>query len=178
MLIYTLKRLGLAALVAFAVSALAFLLLRLSGDVAIAIAGEGARAEDIAAIRQQYGLDRPLVMQYLEWLGRTLSGDFGQSLYFKSPVVDLIREKIATTLILALTSIGFALLVSVPLGVMAAIWQNSWIDRLCLAIAVVGQALPNFFFALCLVMVFSIGLRWLPVSGTDGWENFIMPTVT
>jgi peptide/nickel transport system permease protein len=177
MLIYTLKRLGLAALVAFAVSALAFVLLRLSGDVAIAIAGEGARAEDIAAIRQQYGLDRPLIMQYLEWLGRTLSGDLGQSLYFKSPVVDLIREKISTTLILGLASISFALIVSVPLGIMAAIWQNSWIDRLCLAIAVVGQALPNFFFALCLVMVFSIGLRWLPVSGTDGWENFIMPTV-
>ncbi|QCK86275.1 ABC transporter permease [Phreatobacter aquaticus] len=177
MLIYTLKRLGLAALVAFAVSALAFVLLRLSGDVAIAIAGEGARAEDIAAIRQQYGLDRPLIMQYLEWLGRTLTGDLGQSLYFKSPVIELIREKIATTLILGLASIAFALIVSVPLGVMAAIWQNSWIDRLCLAIAVVGQALPNFFFALCLVMVFSIGLRWLPVSGTDGWENFIMPTV-
>ncbi|MGQ3354669.1 MAG: ABC transporter permease [Phreatobacter sp.] len=174
---YTLKRLALAALVALAVSALAFVLLRLSGDVAIAIAGEGARAEDIAAVRQQYGLDRPLVVQYLDWLGRTLQGDFGQSLYFRTPVADLIVTKIQTTLILAVLAIAFALALSIPLGVMAAVWQNSWIDRLCLWIAVAGQALPNFFFALCLVMVFSIGLGWLPVSGADSWEHFIMPTV-
>jgi glutathione transport system permease protein len=174
---YTLKRLALAALVALAVSALAFVLLRLSGDVAIAIAGEGARAEDIAAVRQQYGLDRPLVVQYLDWLGRTLQGDFGQSLYFRTPVSDLIVTKIQTTLILAVLAIAFALALSIPLGVMAAVWQNSWIDRLCLWIAVAGQALPNFFFALCLVMVFSIGLGWLPVSGADSWEHFIMPTV-
>ncbi|AVO47372.1 ABC transporter permease [Phreatobacter cathodiphilus] len=174
---YTLKRLALAALVALAVSALAFVLLRLSGDVAIAIAGEGARAEDIAAVRQQYGLDRPLVIQYLDWLGRTLQGDFGQSLYFRTSVFDLIVTKIQTTLVLAVLAIAFALALSVPLGVMAAVWQNSWIDRLCLWIAVAGQALPNFFFALCLVMVFSIGLGWLPVSGADGWEHFIMPTV-
>lgn len=177
MFTYTLKRLALAALVALAVSALAFVLLRLSGDVAIAIAGEGARAEDIAAVRQQYGLDRPLVVQYFDWLGRTLTGDFGQSLYFRTPVFGLIADKIQTTMILALAAILFALALSIPLGVMAAVWQNSWIDRLCLWIAVAGQALPNFFFALCLIMVFSIGLGWLPVSGTDGWENFIMPTV-
>lgn len=174
---YTLKRLGLAALVALAVSALAFVLLRLSGDVAIAIAGEGARAEDIAAVRQQYGLDRPLVVQYFDWLAKTLSGDFGQSLYFRTPVFDLIITKIQTTLVLAVLSILFALGLSLPLGIMAAVWQNSWIDRLCLWIAVAGQALPNFFFALCLVMVFSIGLGWLPVSGADSWEHFIMPTV-
>ncbi|MGU9978585.1 ABC transporter permease [Phreatobacter sp. HK31-P] len=174
---YTLKRLGLAALVALAVSALAFVLLRLSGDVAIAIAGEGARAEDIAAVRQQYGLDRPLVVQYFDWLGKTLSGDFGQSLYFRTPVFDLIITKIQTTIVLAVLSILFALGLSLPLGIMAAVWQNSWIDRLCLWIAVAGQALPNFFFALCLVMVFSIGLGWLPVSGADSWEHFIMPTV-
>jgi len=177
MFIYTLKRLALAALVAFAVSVLAFVLVRLTGDVAIAIAGEGARAEDIAAVRQQYGLDRPLVVQYVEWLGRTLKGDFGQSLYFKTPVTELIGDKIQTTAVLALLSIAFALILSIPLGVMAAVWQNSWIDRLCLGLAVAGQALPNFFFALCLIMVFSIGLGWLPVSGADSWWHFIMPTV-
>ncbi|MCA0318796.1 MAG: ABC transporter permease [Proteobacteria bacterium] len=177
MFIYTLKRLLLAALVAFAVSVLAFVLVRLTGDVAIAIAGEGARAEDIAAVRQQYGLDRPLVVQYVEWLGRTLKGDFGQSLYFKTPVTELIGDKIQTTAVLALLSIAFALILSIPLGVMAAVWQNSWIDRLCLGLAVAGQALPNFFFALCLIMVFSIGLGWLPVSGADSWWHFIMPTV-
>ena len=177
MLAFALKRLGLALLVALAVSALAFLLVRLSGDVAIALAGEGARAEDIENVRRMHGLDRPLIVQYLDWLLRTLSGDFGQSLYFRSPVVELIGNKIGTTILLAFLSLAFALAVSIPLGVLAALYENSWVDRIALAIAVAGQALPNFFFALVLVMVFSIWLRWLPVSGSEEWVHFVMPTI-
>jgi ABC-type dipeptide/oligopeptide/nickel transport systems, permease components len=174
---YILKRLGLALLVALAVSAIAFFLLRMSGDVAIAIAGEGARQEDIELVRRTYGLDRPLVVQYVEWLWNTLRGDFGTSIYFKTDVAALVFAKLPTTLLLGVLSLGFALLVSIPLGVLAAVYANSWIDRLALAIAVVGQALPNFFFALILVMLFSITLRWLPVSGSKTWANFIMPTI-
>ncbi|ALA18262.1 MULTISPECIES: ABC transporter permease [Chelatococcus] len=174
---YILKRLGLALLVALAVSAIAFFLLRMSGDVAIAIAGEGARQEDIELVRRTYGLDRPLVVQYVEWLWNTLRGDFGTSIYFKTDVATLVFAKLPTTLLLGVLSLGFALLVSIPLGVLAAVYANSWIDRLALAIAVVGQALPNFFFALILVMLFSITLRWLPVSGSKTWANFIMPTI-
>ncbi len=171
------KRLGLALLVGLAVSVLSFFLLRLSGDVAAAIAGEGARQEDIDLIRRSYGLDRPLVVQYLEWLWRTLGGDFGTSLYFKTDVLDLIRGKLPTTLLLGVFSLLFALAVSVPLGVLAAVFRNGWIDRLALTIAVVGQALPNFFFALLLIMLFSIQLRWLPVSGSNTWAHFVMPTI-
>jgi ABC-type dipeptide/oligopeptide/nickel transport system permease component len=178
MLAYTLKRLGLAALVAIAVSAASFLLLRLSGDVALAIAGEGARQQDIEMVRQTYGLDRPLLVQYLDWLWRTLGGDLGQSLYFKTSVAGLIAAKIGTTLWLGFFSILFALALSIPLGVIAALRPNSWVDRLALSLAVVGQALPNFFFALLLIMVFSIHLRWLPVSGSDTWWHFVMPTIT
>ncbi|KZE33647.1 ABC transporter permease [Chelatococcus daeguensis] len=174
---YILKRLGLALLVALAVSAIAFFLLRMSGDVAIAIAGEGARQEDIELVRRTYGLDRPLVVQYVEWLWNTLRGDFGTSIYFKTDVATLVFAKLPTTLLLGVLSLSFALLVSIPLGVLAAVYANSWIDRLALAIAVVGQALPNFFFALILVMLFSITLRWLPVSGSKTWANFIMPTI-
>ncbi len=174
---YILKRLGLALLVALAVSMIAFLLLRLSGDPAIAIAGEGARQADIELIRKTYGFDRPLPVQYAEWLGRTLRGDFGESIYFKTPAAPLILSKLRTTLVLGLLSLAFALVVSVPLGVLAAIYRNSWVDRLCLATAVVGQALPNFFFALLLIMAFSITLRWLPVSGSDTWLHFVMPTI-
>lgn len=174
---YILKRLGLALLVALAVSAIAFFLLRLSGDVATAIAGEGARQADIDLIRKTYGLDRPLVVQYLEWLWQTLRGDFGTSLYFKTDVSKLVLDKLPTTVILGLTSLGFALAISIPLGVLAAVYSNSWIDRVALAIAVVGQAMPNFFFALILVMLFSITLRWLPVSGSSTWAHFIMPTI-
>ncbi len=177
MLVYALKRLALAVAVALAVSAASFLLLRLSGDVALAIAGEGARQQDIELVRRTYGLDRPLIVQYAEWLGRTLSGDLGQSLYFKTSVAGLIASKIGATLWLGLFSIVFALALAIPLGVVAALRPNSWIDRLALALAVVGQALPNFFFALILVMIFSIQLRWLPVSGSETWWHFVMPTI-
>ena len=177
MLTYILKRLSLAVLVALAVSVIAFLLLRLSGDPAVAIAGEGARQADIELIRQTYGFDRPLPVQYMAWLGKALQGDFGDSIYFKTPAGPLIFAKLQTTLMLGLASLVFALLVSVPLGVLAAIYKNTWIDRLCLVTAVVGQALPNFFFALLLIMLFSIALQVLPVSGSDTWLHFVMPTI-
>ena len=174
---YILKRLGLALLVALAVSIIAFGLLRLSGDPAIALAGEGASSEDIELVRKTYGFDRPLPVQYVDWLGRTLRGDLGESIYFKTAAGPLIVSKLGTTLILGIASLAFALLISIPLGVMAAIWRNSLIDRLCLATAVIGQALPNFFFALLLIMLFAIGLRWLPVSGSGTWLHFVMPTI-
>jgi ABC-type dipeptide/oligopeptide/nickel transport system permease component len=177
MLAFALKRLGLAVVVAVAVSALAFLLLRASGDVATALAGEGARAEDIENIRRIYGLDRPLVVQYLEWIGKMVHGDFGQSLYFKTDVLELVRDKLPTTALLALFSLLFALAVSIPLGIVAAVYPNSWIDRACLALAVVGQALPNFFFALILIMLFAVMLPILPVSGSESWSNFVLPSV-
>jgi ABC-type dipeptide/oligopeptide/nickel transport system permease component len=174
---YILKRLGLALAVALAVSMIAFLLLRLSGDPAIAIAGEGARQADIELVRHTYGFDRPLPVQYVDWLGKTLRGDFGESIYFKQPAAPLIFAKLEVTMLLGLSSILFALAISVPLGVLAAVYRNSWIDRLCLALAVLGQALPNFFFALLLIMLFSITLHWLPVSGSGTWQHFVMPTI-
>jgi ABC-type dipeptide/oligopeptide/nickel transport system permease component len=177
LLSYSLKRLLLALAVAITVSAASFMLLRLSGDVALAIAGEGARQADIDIVRKTYGLDRPLLVQYLDWLGRTLGGDFGQSLYFKTSVAGLIAAKLGTTLWLGTMSILFALLLSVPLGILAALKPNSWLDRLALSLAVAGQALPNFFFALLLIMLFSIQLRWLPVSGSETWLHFVMPTI-
>jgi peptide/nickel transport system permease protein len=177
MLRYVLKRLGLAVLVAFTVSILAYLLLHLSGDAAVAMAGEGAREADIEAVRRAYGLDRPLIVQYGDWLWKLLHGDFGTSVYFKTAVGPLIFDKLQTTLLLGVCALGVALLVSVPLGVLAAIYKNSWVDRLCLAIAVLGQALPNFFFALLLIMVLSISWRVLPVSGSGTWRHFVMPSI-
>jgi ABC-type dipeptide/oligopeptide/nickel transport system permease component len=177
MLAYALKRIGLAVLVAIAVSVLAFLLLRASGDIAVAVAGEGASAEAVEAIRQAYGLDRPLVVQYFDWAGRTLHGDFGESLYFKTDVLGLVADKMPTTAWLALFSLIFALALSLPLGILAAVYPDSLVDRLCLALAVLGQALPNFFFALVLIMVFAVTLQVLPVSGSESWDNFVLPAV-
>ena len=175
---YLIKRLGLAVLVALTVSVIAYMLLYLSGDPALAIAGEGARQADIDLIRKTYGFDRPLIVQYGDWLLKLLKGDLGVSMYFKTDVAPLIFSKLSTTLLLALYALAFALLISVPLGVLAAIYKNSWIDRVCLAVAVVGQAMPNFFFALILIMLFSISWRMLPVSGSDTWQHFVMPAIT
>ncbi|MDN4016722.1 ABC transporter permease [Zwartia panacis] len=178
MLAYISKRLGLAVLVALTVSILAYMLLYLSGDPALAIAGEGARQADIDMVRKTYGFDRPIIVQFGDWLLKIVQGDLGQSIYFKTDVGKLIFTKLETTLLLAIYALVFALIISVPLGVLAAIYKNSWIDRLCLAVAVVGQAMPNFFFALILIMLFSITWRILPVSGSGTWEHFVMPAIT
>jgi len=128
-------------------------------------------------VRKTYGLDRPVLVQYADWLWKLVQGNLGTSVYFKTEVGALVFEKLKVTLLLGVYALAVALLVSVPLGVLAAIYKNSWIDRLCLGIAVLGQALPNFFFALLLIMLFSISLRVLPVSGSGTWQHFVMPAI-
>jgi ABC-type dipeptide/oligopeptide/nickel transport system permease component len=177
MLFYIARRLALAVLVALTVSFVAYLLVFVSGDPAVALAGEGARAADIALIRHTYGFDRPIPVQYADWLLNLLHGQLGTSVYFKTDVAPLIADKLPTTLILGAASIGVALLISVPLGVLAALHRHSWIDRVCLGVAVLGQALPNFFFALLLIMLFSITWHLLPVSGSGTWQHFVMPAL-
>src|SRR5512133_172990 len=177
MLQYALKRAVLALLVALTVSLVCFMLVNLSTDVATAMAGEGATAEAIDSIRHQYGLDRPLGVQYVEWLGRAATGDFGDSLYFRTPVAALVAERMPTTMFLGAAALSFALLLSIPLGVVAALKPNSWIDRLTLTIAVVGQAMPTFWFALLLMFLFGVTLHLLPISGGDTWQHFILPSI-
>ena len=174
---YILKRLSLALLVTFTVSLISFGLVRLSGDVATAIAGEGATEADIQQVRMQYGLDRPLPEQYLEWAGKITSGDFGQSLYFQRPVFEVLLERLPVTLQLGLFSLGFAIALAIPLGVLAAVKPNSVFDRAALTIAVVGQAMPTFWFALVMMVFFGVTMRWLPVSGSDTLAHFVMPAI-
>lgn len=177
MLQFILKRLGLALLVAFTVSFISFSLLFLAGDPAAALAGETASGEDIEAIRRLYGFDRPMLVQYGDWLASALRGDFGESYYFKLPVASLIADRLSVTMTLGICGISFALLTAVPLGVLAAMRPNSIIDRIALFLSVAGQALPSFWFGLILIVVFAIQLRWLPVSGTATWAHFVMPTI-
>lgn len=174
---FILKRLGLALLVAFTVSFISFSLLFLSGDPAAALAGETASGEDIEALRRLYGFDRPMLVQYGEWLGAALRGDFGESYYFKLPVASLIAERLQVTMTLGVCGILFALLTAVPLGVLAAIRPNSLLDRIALFLSVSGQAMPSFWFGLILIVIFSIQLGILPPSGAATWRHFIMPTI-
>lgn len=177
MLNFILKRLGLAMLVALTVSFISFCLLYLSGDPSSALAGENATDEDIAAIRVLYGFDRPMLVQYFDWLFSVLSGDFGESYYFKLPISSLLADRLPVTMLLGVCGISFALLTAIPLGVIAALRPNSIIDRIALFLSVAGQAMPSFWFGLVLIVVFAIKLRWLPPSGTATWAHFIMPTI-
>lgn len=174
---FTIKRLTLALLVAFVVSAISFSLMFVSGDPAIAIAGEGATDADIQMVRKMYGFDRPFVVQYWNWINRAAVGDFGDSFYFNQPVVGLIAERLSVTGLLGIFSIGFALLLSIPLGIVAAVKQNTAFDRFTLGLATAGQATPSFWLGLMLIVVFSVKLRLLPVSGSDTLLHFVLPTI-
>ena len=176
MLKYTLHKFLVAVLVAVTVSFVAFMLLRFSGDLATAIGGESARGEDIARIRAQLGLDRPLLTQYWEWATRAARGDFGRSFYYPEAVWTLLEERLPITLILACCGLIVSLVIGVPLGVLAALRPNTLIDRIAMTLAVLGQALPTFWLGLLLIILFGVVLRWLPISGTDTWMHFILPS--
>ena len=176
MLFYTLKRFGVAVLVLISVSLITFALLRFSGDPAAAMAGEAATEEDIEYVRKQFGFDRPLPVQYWAWASKALQGDLGMSIYLKQSVAEIIADKAPVTMKLGAIALSFALLLSIPLGVLAAMRPNTIIDRTALTIAVVGQAFPSFFFALILILVLAcncVGCR-LPAA-TAGCTSFCLP---
>ncbi|TQV75751.1 ABC transporter permease [Denitrobaculum tricleocarpae] len=177
MIQFALKRLGIAILVALTVSMLSFSMIYLSGDPAVALAGEGASQEDIENVRRVYGFERPIIVQYGDWLVRALQGDLGHSNYLKSDVASVVFERLPTTMLLGASALAFALILAIPLGVVAAIRANSMIDRVALTIAVIGQAMPSFWFALTLILWFGINWRMLPITGTASWLNFIMPSI-
>lgn len=177
MLHFFVRRLTVAVLVALTVLTLAFLLTRLSGDLAISIAGPNATAADVETIRQVYGLNRPLYVQYFDWLGRALQGDFGESFFFRDRVANLIASRMSVTITLGLVGLGIALVVSLPLGILAAVREGTWVDRLVSLVALIGQAMPSFWLGLVLMVVFGLQLGWLPISGTGSWEHYVMPGV-
>lgn len=177
MLQYLIRRLGVAVLVALTVSLITFSMIYLSGDPAVALAGEAATQEDIQNIRRVYGYDQPILVQYVNWLMNALQGDFGQSHYLKKPVAEVIFERLPTTMLLGALALAFALALSIPLGVIAAMRPNSLIDRTALTIAVVGQAMPSFWFALTMMLWLGIYWRVLPITGTKSWANFVMPAI-
>ncbi len=175
MLLFTIRRLFVALLVAVTVSFLAFSLLRLTGDLATSLAGPDATSEDIEAVRQAYGLNKPILVQYFNWLTDALAGDFGKSFYFPSTVGALIAQAMPVTLTLSAMGLLISLAIGIPLGVVAALRPGSWVDRLAMTLAVIGQAIPNFWFGLIMIVIFGLTLSWFPISGNQTWSHFIMP---
>ncbi|MEJ1976850.1 MAG: ABC transporter permease [Acetobacteraceae bacterium] len=178
MLTYVLRRLVLAVLVIATVLVASFALTRLSGDVAIAIAGPNATAEDVAKIREENGLNRPLTEQFLTWAGAAATGDLGRSFLYRAPVGGLVRARLPVTLTLGCAGLLIALAVSLPLGILAAMAEGSVLDRAVMLVALVGQAIPSFWLGLLLIIWLGLDLQWLPIAGLDDWTGYILPAVT
>ena len=174
---FLLRRLLVAVLVCTTVLVFAFALTRLSGDLAISIGGANASAADIEIIRKAYGLDRPVIEQFFDWVGRAIVGDFGQSYFYHERVATLVFDRLPITLTLGLVGLGIALAVSLPLGVVSALYEGRLADRLISLLAVVGQAMPSFFLGLVLMITLGLQLGWLPISGTGTWRHFVMPGI-
>ncbi|KMK68276.1 ABC transporter permease [Puniceibacterium sp. IMCC21224] len=175
MLKYILLRALLALAVAFTVSLAAFLLLNVATDPAQAIAGEDATQDVVETIRARYGLNDPLPVRYANWLGGVLQGDFGESYYWHKPVAELVAERAGVTIALALSALGVTIAIAIPLGALAALNPNSWIDRMALGVAVSAQAVPNFWLGLIMIILFAVMIPIFPVSGDDTWLHFVLP---
>jgi len=175
MLQFILKRLALGLAVAFTVSLATFLMLNLAADPAAMVAGEDATQEAIEQILVQYGFDRPLYVRFLEWLGQLVTGDFGDSYYWKQPVFDLLIDRAPVTLTLAAGALTVTISLGLTLGVLAALKPNGWLDRFALSFGTAAQAVPNFWFGLILIILLGVTFPIFPVSGDSTWMHFVLP---
>jgi peptide/nickel transport system permease protein len=174
---FLIRRAVLAVLVMLTVLTISFTLTRLSGDVAVSMAGPQASQEDIQTIRTAYGLDRPLTVQFVTWVGGVVTGDLGRSYLYHAPVAELIRARLPVTLTLGLTGLVIALGLALPLGILAAMNEGRVLDRAIMMVAVVGQAMPSFWLGLVLVIWLGVKLQLLPISGVDTWDGYVLPGV-
>ncbi|MFV0383452.1 ABC transporter permease [Paracoccus sp. (in: a-proteobacteria)] len=172
MLRYVLRRmtsLGLSLIVA---SALIFSVIELvPGDPASFMLGTGAQPDTVAALRQQMGLDQPLPLRYAQWVGALLQGDFGQSYTYKTPIAGMLADRLQVSLPLTLLALILSCAIAFPAGMLAAARQGRAGDTAVMGITQLGIALPNFWFAMLLMMLFAVRLQWLPAGGFPGWSD-------
>ena len=179
MIRYTLSRLAQALPIAFLVATLVFSLIHLiPGDPVELMLGDGAQLADVVALREKLGLERPLWEQYVTFMTGLLQGDLGASLHYDKPVTSLLAQHFPATLELAMTSMLIALLIAVPLGTIAALYRNRWIDHVSRFLSLSGVSMPNFWLGPMLILLFAIYWNLLPVSGRDGPLSLVLPSVT
>ena len=174
---YVLKRLIYAVFVIFCVVTIVFFLTRLSGDPARLMAAPDASDEEIE-LREALGLNKPLIVQYGEYLVRAVQGDFGMSYRHGEPAMQLVLDRLPMTMRLSGMALLIALLVALPLGLIAAVYRDSVLDQAAMTLSLFGQSFPTFWMGIMLILIFSETLRWLPTSGTGGIEYMILPAVT
>jgi len=186
MLNYVSKRILIGILTLLAASVVVFIVLDVvPGDPARLMLGMNATEEAVRALQQQMGLDQPLLVRYFSWIGGLLAGDFGKSYTYSVPVLNLITERIAVSLPLALISLFLSTIIAIPVGLFSASRRGTMADSGTMAIAQVGVAIPNFWFALLLVYVFAVSLRLVPAGGFPGWnagvwagfKSLILPSI-
>lgn len=178
MLTYLLRRSIHLLWVLLAVSLLVFLLIYLSGDPATLLAPLDASAEDVARVKQLYGLDQPIFVQYARFLGDALRGDLGDSFRYHQPALGLVLQKLPATLQLALFALTLTIFVGIPLGVWAGARADTLADWVISLVTFVGISLPTFWLGILLILAFADRLRWLPSSGAGDWRHILMPGVT
>ncbi|MGM0779511.1 MAG: nickel ABC transporter permease [Bacillota bacterium] len=179
MFIFLMRRLVQIVPVLLGVTLMVFLIMQMvPGDPAALVAGEGATDEQVEAIRHDLGLDQPLALQYVSYVGDVVKGDFGESIRTSRPVLDEILVRLPITLELAFWSIVITVVLGVLIGIIAATKQNSFTDVGLMMVALLGVSLPNFWLGLMLIIYFSVGLQWFPVAGWGTFSHIILPAIT
>jgi peptide/nickel transport system permease protein len=163
---YLLSRLaGMLAVLAI-VAVMVFVLTRAaSGDPISVLLGDQATADDIARVQKDYGLDKPLPVQFAYWLGEVLHGNLGQSIFLQRPVTQALWERAEPTTLLALMAVAIAALIGIPCGIVSAVYRGRWLDQLVTGAAMLGASIPSFWFGIVLIQLFAVSLGWFPVSG-------------
>ena len=178
MRIFILRRLIYGIAVIVLVSFLIFALSRMAGDPRDLYVDEYTTADSYEAMGRAMGLDKPLVVQYLVWFGKAMTGDFGRSLFVRTSALGVITERIPATIQLTVGAFIFALLTGVPLGVVSAVKRGTIWDYIGRTFALYGQALPGFWLGVMLILIFSVELNWLPTSKRGDWTHYVLPSVT
>src|SRR5262245_14071347 len=179
MLRYLVRRLLLTIPVLLGVATLVFALIHfIPGDPAQAMLGEGASPEDVAQLRTRLGLDRPLLVQYGSFLRGVAHGDLGVSLRNDQPVTAQILDRMPATAELALASMAVAILIAVPLGIIAAVWRGTWVDHTAMTLSLVGISIPNFWLGPLMGIVLAVELGWMRVGGSGTVAHLVLPSVT
>lgn len=176
MLNYLIKRILQGVISIVGASAIIFAISRLD-DPTLLLLPIDATPEMVENLRQRLGLDLPIVQQYLIFLGNALQGDFGNSYRWEQPALPLILDRLPATLELAFAGLVFALALAIPFGVLSAVYRDSWFDNFAKLFAMLGQAMPNFWVGLLLILFVSVNLGWLPAFGREGFDSLIMPAI-
>src|ERR1044071_3940165 len=172
---FVMKRIGYCVLSLFLLSLTIFFFVRVTGAAATLLGEPGASPEDIAAIHPQFGLDRPLIVQYGLFMASVLTGDLGQSFYYRTPVMELYWSRLPNSVMLASAAMAFSLLIGIPSGILASVRVGRFWDNAGKVFALLGLSLPSFWVGLVLILVFSVYLGWLPSSGAGSPLHLIMP---